>query len=192
MPRGEGNDQIAIDPPCRARRHDQTTIRRTRKGRDGTFDHTAFAQVDRVYLHSEQWGHSLDYGERSGSGALGGIPKDRHSRNSGRNILEQPQVFPVRTVFVGHEPGHVAAGPRQALDVPRADWIGDDRKHYRYAAGQLQQRAHGRATMRQDDVWREGGQFLGVLTNVIGFGSRPARLDLHVAANDPARLRQPL
>src|SRR5262249_34160245 len=152
------------------------------------FDLSGFAQVDGSYLvHPEQWRHGLDDGKRAaGSGALVGIPKVRHSRDPRRNIFEQLQIFPVRTVFGGHEPGRVAAGPRQAVDVSGADWIGDDRKHYRYAAGKLQQRAHGHAAMRQDDVWRDGDQFLRVPTNVIGFGSRPAWVDAHVAADDPA------
>jgi hypothetical protein len=170
----------------------ETTIRSAREGRDSAFDLTGFAQVDRVYLHSEEWGHSLDDGKRTGSGgALGGIPKDRHSRDPRRNIFEQLQKFRVQTVFTGHEPGRVAAGPRQAFDVPGGDRIGDDRKHYRYAAGQLQQRAHREGAMRQDDVWREGNQLLRVSMNVVGLGS-PMSVDPHIPAYDPARLRQSL
>src|SRR5262249_13183349 len=68
----------------------------------------------------------------------------------------------------------------------------DDRKHYRYAAGQLQQRAHGQAAMRQDDLWRESGQFSRVSTNFGGIVGRPARVDPHVAADGPAQDRKPL
>jgi hypothetical protein len=46
--------------------------------------------------------------------------------------------------------------------------------------------------MRQDDVRRECGQLLRVPADIIGFGARPTRVDLHVAADDPARLRKPL
>ena len=193
MPRREDNGKITIEPSGRARRRDQTAIRSAREGGDIPFDLTGFAQVDRDYLyHPEQWRHGLDHGKRAGSGGLGGIPKDRHPRDPRRNFFEQLQIFCVQTVFVGHEPGRVAARPRQALDVPGTDWIADSREHYGYAAGQSQQRAHGRAAMRQDDVRREPDQFLRVPANVIGLGPRPARVDTQVAADDPARLRQPL
>src|SRR5947209_596254 len=66
MPRCECNDEIAIEPSGRAPRHDQTPIRRAREGRDSAFDLTGFAQVDRGYLHPEQWRHSLYDGKVAG------------------------------------------------------------------------------------------------------------------------------
>ena len=122
----------------------------------------------------------------------GGIPKDRHSRHARRDLLEQLQPFPADAVFEMHEPGGVAARPRQALDEAGADRIGDDREHDRHGAGRLQQRPHGRGAMGQDDVRRERGQFRRVSANLGGIGRGPAGVDAHVAADGPAQLRQPL
>src|SRR5262249_8396936 len=46
--------------------------------------------------------------------------------------------------------------------------------------------------MGQDDVGRQRDQFRRVSANVVGFASGPARVDAHVAPDDPARLREPL
>jgi len=86
--RCEGNDKIAIVPSGRAPRHDQTAIRRAREGRYSAFDLTSFAQVDRVYLHPEQWRDGLDDGKIAGSRPLAGIPEDRHLRDPRRNFFE--------------------------------------------------------------------------------------------------------
>src|SRR5262245_44237162 len=88
VPRCEGNDKIAIVPSGRAPRHDQTAIRRSREGRYSAFDLTSLAQVDRVYLHPEQWRHGLDDGKIADSRPLAGIPEDRHLRDPRRNFFE--------------------------------------------------------------------------------------------------------
>ena len=67
-----------------------------------------------------------------------GIPKDRRSRHTRRDLLEQLQPFPAQAVFERHETGGVAAGPRQAIDQAGADRIDDDREHDRHGAGRLQ------------------------------------------------------
>src|SRR5262245_6488869 len=46
--------------------------------------------------------------------------------------------------------------------------------------------------MGQDDVGRQRDQFRRVSANVVGFASGPARVDAHVAPDDPARLRESL
>ena len=66
-----------------------------------------------------------------------GIPKDRHSRQAGRDLLEQLQPFPAYAVFGGHETGDVAARPRQAFDKAGTDRIAGDREYDRHGAGRL-------------------------------------------------------
>ena len=83
----------------RARRHDQTAIRRAREGRDGALDLAGVAHIDRVDLHPERRRHGLDDAELAGAGGYGGIPKDRHSRHARRDLLEQLQPFPAHAVF---------------------------------------------------------------------------------------------
>ena len=62
----------------------------------------------------------------------------------GRDLFEQFQPFPARCRIRMHEPGGIAARPRQAVDEAGADRIADDREHDRHGAGRLQQRPHGR------------------------------------------------
>ena len=92
-----------------------------------------------------------------GSGAYGGIPRDRRSRHAWRDLLEQFQPFTSHTELEIHEPSGIATWPRQAVDEAGSDRIADDREHDRHGAGRLQQRRHGRGPMGQDDVRRERG-----------------------------------
>jgi hypothetical protein len=126
----------------------------------------------------------------AGSGALGSIAKHRRSRHAWRRLFEQLQPFPSHAVFVNHEPGGVAARPRQTFDEAGGDGIGDDRKYDRHRARRLQQRSHGRGAMRQDDVRRHRGQFCRVFANDVGIASAPAIIDPQVAADDPSQLPQ--
>ena len=188
VPGRQRDDQIAMKLRQRARRHDQAAIRSAREGRDGALDLARVAHVDRSYLHPERRRHGLDYAKLANSGGCGGIPKNRHSRHARRDLLEQLQPFPADAVFEIHEPGGVAARPRQAVDEAGADRIDDDREHDRHGAGRLQQRPHGRGGRGQDDVRRERGQFRRVPANLGGIGRGPAGVDAHVAADGPAQL----
>ena len=132
----------------------------------------------------------MDGGELPDPGGYGGIPKDRHARHVRRDLLEQLQPFPAKAEFEIHEPGGVAARPRQAIDEAGGDRIGDGREHDRHRAGRLQQRRHGRGAVGKDDIGRERRQFRRVSANVVGIGRGPAGVDPHVAADGPARLRQ--
>jgi len=88
VPRCKGNDKIAIAPSGRAPRHDQTAVRRAREGRYSAFNLATFAQVDRGYLHPEQWRYGLYDGKIADSRPLAGIPEDRHLRDPRRNFFE--------------------------------------------------------------------------------------------------------
>jgi hypothetical protein len=70
------------------------------------------ADIDRVDIHPERRRHGLDDAELDGADGYGGIPKDRHARHTGCDLLEQFQPFPAQAVFIRHESGGVAAGPR--------------------------------------------------------------------------------
>src|SRR5262249_60698972 len=87
-PAPEGTNSIPIWPSGRPPRHDQTASRRVREGRNSAFDLTSFAQVDRVYLHPEQWRYGLYDGKIADSRPLAGIPEDRHLREPRRNFFD--------------------------------------------------------------------------------------------------------
>ena len=141
---------------------------------------------------AERGRHGLDGGKLAGSGAYGGIPRDRRSRHAWRDLLEQFQPFTGHAELEIHEPSGIATWPRQAVDEAATDRIGGYWEYDRHGAGHLQQLPHGRAAGGQDDVGRERDQFRRVPANVPGMGSGPADIDLQVAANRPAQQRQPL
>src|SRR6516165_1586007 len=90
------------------------------------------------------------------------------------------------------KPVAFAARPCQAIDVARADRIGDACEYDRHSAGRLQQWCDRGAGICQDDVRRERDQFRRVFANSVGIGDAPAGVDADVAAVEPAQLREPL
>jgi len=76
--------------------------------------------------------------------------------------------------------------------MPAPTGSGGQREHDRHCAVHLQQHSRDRAAAGQDDVWRERKQLGRVFANALGIARPPARVDLHVAGDDPARLPQPL
>src|SRR5437016_5113697 len=80
------------------------------------------------------------------------------------------------------------AGPRQAIDEPGTDRIGDLNKHDWDRARRLQKGRHGCGARGQDDVRRERDQFRRVFAHVVGIARAPTIIDPNVAAVDPTRL----
>ena len=107
--------------------------------------------------------------------------------------LSSSSHFALRLYSNDSEAGDIAAGPRQALDEARADRIGGLGEHDRHGAGGPSQWSHGRAARRQNDVRRERDQF-GRVSAICGRHrpAGPTGIDLHVAADGPAQLLQPL
>jgi hypothetical protein len=58
--------------------------------------------------------------------------------------------------------------------------------------GRLQQRHHGGGAIGQDHVGRERDQLRRVSAKGIGIDRRPARVELHIAADGPAQERERL
>ncbi len=73
-------------------------------------------------------------------GRAGVIPEEGRARHSRRNLLEQLQPFPTYAVFKQRETGGVAARPRQTLDEPAPNWVGDQREDNWDRAGRPLQR----------------------------------------------------
>src|SRR5262249_32557710 len=70
--------------------------------------------------------------------------------------------------------------------------INDRHEHDRYGAGRLLQRCDARTAGRQDDIRRQRDQFRREFANAISIASAPAVVDLHIPADGPAQLLQPL
>ena len=115
--------------------------------------------------------------------AMDGIPKDRHSRHAGRDLLEQFQPFSAHAVFELSKAGGVAARPRQAVDDSR-------RRPDRRPRGTRSARCGSPAAtppraiaVSQNDVRRERDQFRCVSANGVDVVAAPAGIDPHVAAD---------
>src|SRR5262245_26803926 len=188
--RRKRDDQIPINQGWPARGHDQPAIREPREGRDGALDLASVAFVERADLHPERGRHSLNNPELGGAGGYVGIAKDRDALHAGRDLLQQLQPFSADAIFEKHEPGGVAARPRQALDETAGDWIGNDREHDRYGAGHLQQRPYGRRARCQNDVRRERGQLCRIFANPGDTAWTPSDVKPYVAAINPTELLQ--
>src|SRR5262245_3763886 len=104
---------------------------------DGALDLAGIAHVERSHCHPERRRHSLDDSELGGLRGASGIPKDRHSGDVWRYLLEQLQPFSANTELVNHETSGIAAWTRQTFDGADANRIGGDRKHNRHGAGRL-------------------------------------------------------
>jgi hypothetical protein len=76
-----------------APRHDQTAIRRARESSDGALYLTRIAYANRAHLHPERLRRGLDCAELANPSSYGGFPKDRHSRDARRDLLEQFKPF---------------------------------------------------------------------------------------------------
>ena len=95
VPGRQRDDQIAMKPRGRARRHDQAAIRSAREGRDGALDLAGVAHVDRVDLHPQRWRHGLDDGKLAGSGALAGSRRTAARVTLGAICLSNSSHFPL-------------------------------------------------------------------------------------------------
>src|SRR5262249_51272394 len=102
---------------------------------DGALDLDGVAHIDRADLHSERQRHRLDDAELGDCRRICGITKDCHTRYIRSDLFEQLQPLPTHAVFGNHETGDVATRSRQTADDAGADWIADDRKDDRHAAG---------------------------------------------------------
>src|SRR5262249_37120096 len=109
-------DQLAMDDPQCASRHDQAAIRPCCECRHGALDFAGIAHVERSQLHAQCRRDDLHRAKLPDSRSDGRIAKHRHPRHAGRDLLEQLQPFPAHAEFVDGEPGRVAAPMCQARD----------------------------------------------------------------------------
>src|SRR5215472_16423854 len=118
--------------------------------------------------------------------------KDRHSRHTWRDLLEQFQPFSGDGIFEDSKAGGVAAWPREALDIAGGDRVGDTREYDRHGAGRFQQRFDGGACGGQNDVRRESDRFGCVPSHGFGAAGTPAIVDSYILPDRPTRLLQGL
>ena len=85
--------------------------------------------IDRPQLHAERLRRGLSSGELSDAGWISGISEDSHMHKLWRDLLQQLQPFPAQAILENHEPGDIAARPRQRIDEARTDRIGDACKY---------------------------------------------------------------
>src|SRR5262245_31049691 len=113
----------------RARRHDQAAIRSAGEACDRALDLPGIAGIDRPQLHAERLRHGLNSTELPDAGWIGGIAKYSRSHKPRRDLFQQLQPFSAQAIFENHEPGDIAARPRERIDEAGTDRIGDAREH---------------------------------------------------------------
>src|SRR5262245_50181755 len=107
----ERDDQVTLADSRRAGGHDQAAIRRAREFRDGPFDLTRIAHVDRAHFHPQEWSYGLNGTELSTSRRYAGIAKNRRARRVGCDLPEQFEPLPAHAVFERGEAGRIAPRP---------------------------------------------------------------------------------
>src|SRR5262245_11671130 len=125
------------DGQC-ARRRNQATIRRTRKGCDRAFNLACFTRVDCCQFQSERRRGSLDCAELASSGGNIRIADDGYLGHSWRNFLEHLQPFDAQTVFKTDKACDVVTWPPQAINETSTDRIDNVREHDWHSAGCFQ------------------------------------------------------
>jgi hypothetical protein len=112
--------------------------------------------------------HRLD-GNRMGGRCR--VPKNAEASGGGHKLLQNLQLLGDHFCEEHREPGHIAARPRQARDVPNANGIGMGEEHDRNRIGGLPRGLnHGRRRPNYDiDIQADqfGGQF-GHLPDAVG------------------------
>src|SRR5262245_59210853 len=173
-------------------RHDQAAIRGTREGRDSALDLASVTHIDWDHLRPDRWREGLDDTQLAAPSGQCSVPNDCRSSHARRDLFEQLQPFSADAVFVYTETGDITAGPRQTIDEAAADRINDGHEHDRHRAGRLLQRCDARTAARQDYIGRRRDQLRREFANTISIGRAPTVVDLHIAADGPAQLLQPL
>jgi hypothetical protein len=72
----------------RARRHDQTVVRRASETRDCAFDLGGVVDAEWAQLHTERRRYKLDRPELASASGYFGIPNDPHTRYTRCYLLE--------------------------------------------------------------------------------------------------------
>jgi len=132
-------------------------------------------------------------GKQTDARGVGWIAQHRHSFHVRHYLLKQRQPFRAEAVLKRSKAGGVAPRSRQAIDKPGADRIGDVREHDRHRGRGPLQWADCRAAGGDDDVRSKRDQFGRVFPNLVGIANgAPPIVDLHIAADGPSQLLQPL
>jgi len=120
------------------------------------------------------------------------VPKRRHMRESGNDILEQlqPPCRQLRPEKAGA--GDVAARLGQAVDQPVGNGVAHGDRNNRDRARRLLRRARRRCRECDDHIHSGAGQFCGQLAKPLRSPFCIAALEDQVAAFRVAKLMQPL
>ena len=86
--------------------------------KDGAFDLTGIAHVDRAHLHPQEWSHGLDGAELSAPRSYAGIAKNRRARRVGCDLPEQFRPLPAHAVLERGEAGALPPGRARLATKP--------------------------------------------------------------------------
>src|SRR5262245_22298964 len=184
----EPDDQIAMDHRRWDRQYDQTAIRLARECDNAALDFFRVPDTNGTYVDTERWRRTLDGAKLTYCGGIRHISQHCRSRDLGRDLFEQLQPFDGHAKFGRGEAGGVAARVRQAIDNTCANRIWNQYEYDRHGACCLLHRSDARWSRCQDDIGCECYDFHRVPAIAIGLTRRPSHVDVHIAADSPARL----
>src|SRR5262249_57507526 len=121
---------------------DDPLVRPLRQSFEALLDRIGFPHVYGGKLNPECRRRRLDDGHLANSRELTGMAQDRHTRDAGRDLLEQLELFAADYKFELQESGRVTVRPRQTGDQAAADRIGALDEDDRHAARYLLQSFH--------------------------------------------------
>ena len=126
---------------------------------------------------------------RTAGSAVGAMEK-RDPRKVGYGLLQQLKLLGDQLLELRGQSRHVSAGACEALHEPQGDRVGQDDKDNGNRAGRPLRRADRGSAGQHDDIDLGLHELGDEGREPIGVPFRPAILDRHVLAFDPAQLAQ--
>src|SRR6516225_2979410 len=95
--------------------HDQSTVRATCEGCEGTLNLAGIAHVHGAHLDCDDARYGLNCRPQAKAGADGWITQNRGAGDVRRDLLQKLKPFSTNAVFVGRKAGDIATRPSQTL-----------------------------------------------------------------------------
>src|SRR6266568_7505525 len=131
--------------------------------------------------------HGLDCAPYSTKSLKGWIRNPSHPLETGRDLFQQLKPLAADFRFKRTEPGNVATGAGETLDVTGTDRINNRNKHDRDRTRHCTKGCHRRRPVSQNDVWLQGYQFRCERACAVYVARAPAILHRNIAALYPTQ-----
>src|ERR1700730_12889483 len=173
-------------------KHDKSAIRVASKCANALCNFSSITHAGRYQPYAERWCGSLNRAQICSPCRIGRIKNHRNSVNTGRAFLKQLQPLPPdRKLEIG-EASDIALRPCQVGDEAGRDRIDNLHKNDRYRESLLPQGGGSKRAGGKHHVRAQFNQLGCEHRGVPCIGVAKAKVDLDVAAIDPAQFLQAL